>query len=75
MPVGDIHNTKHRMPAILEKADREAWLTGRFCTKHRSCGALHNKAILRLRDCSSPFLEGNIGPLGLLKKLQGTLKP
>ena len=26
--VGAIHNTKHRMPAILEKADREAWLTG-----------------------------------------------
>jgi putative SOS response-associated peptidase YedK len=26
--VGDIHNTKHRMPAILEKADREAWLYG-----------------------------------------------
>jgi putative SOS response-associated peptidase YedK len=26
--VGDIHNTKRRMPAILEKADREAWLTG-----------------------------------------------
>jgi putative SOS response-associated peptidase YedK len=26
--VGEIHNTKHRMPAILEKADREAWLNG-----------------------------------------------
>ena len=26
--VGTIHNTKYRMPAILEKADREAWLTG-----------------------------------------------
>jgi putative SOS response-associated peptidase YedK len=26
--VADIHNTKHRMPAILEKADRQAWLTG-----------------------------------------------
>jgi putative SOS response-associated peptidase YedK len=26
--VGEIHNTQHRMPAILEKADREAWLTG-----------------------------------------------
>jgi putative SOS response-associated peptidase YedK len=26
--VGEIHNTKHRMPAILKKADREAWLTG-----------------------------------------------
>jgi putative SOS response-associated peptidase YedK len=26
--VGEIHNTKHRMPAILEKADREAWLIG-----------------------------------------------
>jgi putative SOS response-associated peptidase YedK len=26
--VGEIHNTKHRMPAILEKADREAWLAG-----------------------------------------------
>jgi putative SOS response-associated peptidase YedK len=26
--VGEIHNTKHRMPAILEKADRETWLTG-----------------------------------------------
>ena len=26
--VGEIHNTKLRMPAILEKADREAWLTG-----------------------------------------------
>lgn len=24
----EIHNTQHRMPAILEKADREAWLTG-----------------------------------------------
>jgi putative SOS response-associated peptidase YedK len=23
-----IHNSGHRMPAILEKADREAWLTG-----------------------------------------------
>jgi putative SOS response-associated peptidase YedK len=23
-----IHNAKQRMPAILEKADREAWLTG-----------------------------------------------
>jgi putative SOS response-associated peptidase YedK len=26
--VSEIHNTQHRMPAILEKADREAWLTG-----------------------------------------------
>ena len=26
--VGEIHNAKLRMPAILEKADREAWLTG-----------------------------------------------
>ena len=26
--LGEIHNTQHRMPAILEKADREAWLTG-----------------------------------------------
>jgi putative SOS response-associated peptidase YedK len=26
--VGEIHNTNHRMPAILEKADREAWLDG-----------------------------------------------
>jgi len=26
--VGAIHNTKHRMPAILEKADRQAWLSG-----------------------------------------------
>jgi putative SOS response-associated peptidase YedK len=26
--VGEIHNTKLRMPAILEKADREAWLNG-----------------------------------------------
>jgi putative SOS response-associated peptidase YedK len=26
--VGEIHNTKQRMPAILEKADREAWLSG-----------------------------------------------
>ena len=26
--VGTIHDTKYRMPAILEKADREAWLTG-----------------------------------------------
>jgi putative SOS response-associated peptidase YedK len=26
--VGEIHNAKHRMPAILEKADRDAWLTG-----------------------------------------------
>jgi putative SOS response-associated peptidase YedK len=26
--VGEIHNTKHRMPAILEKADRDAWLIG-----------------------------------------------
>jgi putative SOS response-associated peptidase YedK len=26
--VGEIHNTKLRMPAILEKADRDAWLTG-----------------------------------------------
>lgn len=26
--VGEIHNTKHRMPAILEKADRDAWLSG-----------------------------------------------
>ena len=26
--VGEIHNTKHRIPAILENADREAWLTG-----------------------------------------------
>jgi putative SOS response-associated peptidase YedK len=26
--VGDIHNTKHRMPAILSREDREAWLTG-----------------------------------------------
>lgn len=25
---GEIHNTKLRMPAILEKVDREAWLTG-----------------------------------------------
>jgi putative SOS response-associated peptidase YedK len=24
----EIHNVKHRMPAILEKEDREAWLTG-----------------------------------------------
>ena len=26
--LGEIHNTQHRMPPILEKADREAWLTG-----------------------------------------------
>src|ERR1700733_4980502 len=26
--VGEIHNTKQRMPAILEKSDRDAWLTG-----------------------------------------------
>ena len=26
--VGEIHNTKHRMPAILAKDDREAWLKG-----------------------------------------------
>jgi hypothetical protein len=26
--IGEIHNTKHRMPAILEKADRDAWLSG-----------------------------------------------
>ena len=26
--LGDIHNTKHRMPAILAKQDREAWLSG-----------------------------------------------
>jgi putative SOS response-associated peptidase YedK len=26
--VGEIHNTKHRMPAILSREDREAWLTG-----------------------------------------------
>jgi putative SOS response-associated peptidase YedK len=26
--LGEIHNTQHRMPAILEKADREAWLNG-----------------------------------------------
>ena len=26
--VGAIHNSKQRMPAILEKADRVAWLTG-----------------------------------------------
>ena len=26
--VGDIHNTKQRMPAILAADDREAWLTG-----------------------------------------------
>jgi putative SOS response-associated peptidase YedK len=26
--VGEIHNTQHRMPAILEKADREVWLSG-----------------------------------------------
>jgi putative SOS response-associated peptidase YedK len=26
--LGEIHNTQHRMPAILTKADREAWLTG-----------------------------------------------
>ena len=26
--VGEIHNTKHRMPAILSKAAREAWLSG-----------------------------------------------
>jgi putative SOS response-associated peptidase YedK len=26
--LGEIHNTKQRMPAILEKADREAWLRG-----------------------------------------------
>lgn len=26
--LGEIHNTQHRMPAILEKSDREAWLTG-----------------------------------------------
>ena len=26
--LGEIHNTQHRMPAILEKADREAWLSG-----------------------------------------------
>jgi len=26
--VGEIHNTKLRMPAILEKADRDAWLNG-----------------------------------------------
>jgi putative SOS response-associated peptidase YedK len=26
--VGNIHNTQHRMPAILTKEDREAWLSG-----------------------------------------------
>lgn len=26
--VGEIHNTQHRMPAILAKADRDAWLDG-----------------------------------------------
>jgi putative SOS response-associated peptidase YedK len=26
--VGEIHNTKHRMPAILERAARDAWLSG-----------------------------------------------
>jgi putative SOS response-associated peptidase YedK len=26
--VGEIHNTKFRMPAILEKADREPWTSG-----------------------------------------------
>jgi putative SOS response-associated peptidase YedK len=26
--VGEIHNTQHRMPAILAREDREAWLTG-----------------------------------------------
>jgi putative SOS response-associated peptidase YedK len=26
--VGEIHNTKRRMPAILTRDDREAWLTG-----------------------------------------------
>jgi len=26
--VGEIHNTKQRMPAILEHADRDAWLSG-----------------------------------------------
>jgi putative SOS response-associated peptidase YedK len=26
--VGEIHNTQHRMPAILSRDDREAWLTG-----------------------------------------------
>jgi putative SOS response-associated peptidase YedK len=26
--VGEIHNTKHRMPAILAKDDRETWLKG-----------------------------------------------
>jgi putative SOS response-associated peptidase YedK len=35
--VGEIHNTKLRMPAILEKADREAWLTG---TPEEACEAL-----------------------------------
>jgi len=24
----EIHNVKHRMPAILAKDDRDAWLTG-----------------------------------------------
>lgn len=26
--LGEIHNTQHRMPAILAKEDREAWLNG-----------------------------------------------
>jgi len=26
--VGEIHNTQHRMPAILARQDREAWLEG-----------------------------------------------
>ena len=26
--VGAIHNTQHRMPAILTREDREAWLSG-----------------------------------------------
>ena len=26
--MGEIHNTQHRMPAILSKDDREAWLSG-----------------------------------------------
>jgi putative SOS response-associated peptidase YedK len=26
--LGEIHNAQQRMPAILEKSDREAWLTG-----------------------------------------------
>jgi putative SOS response-associated peptidase YedK len=48
--VGEIHNTKHRMPAILSREDREAWLTG---TPEEAWATLKRNVSMGLRHLCS----------------------